>query len=104
MGFICKWRLVSLLFLFRSGCGGDVANISSGCAWGESVGMYLALATGHGNVDETASVDHTLVGATLGVLLLLLGLDLDAKLSLNDGSGLMTTATVSRVAFVGFRV
>lgn len=44
--------------------------------------MYLALATGHGNVDETASVENTLVGATLGVLLLLLGLDLDAKLSL----------------------
>lgn len=44
--------------------------------------MYLALATGHGNVDETASVKNTLVGATLGVLLLLLGLDLDAKLSL----------------------
>jgi hypothetical protein len=44
--------------------------------------MYLALATGHGNVDETASVEDTLVGATLGVLLLLLGLDLDAKLSL----------------------
>jgi hypothetical protein len=44
--------------------------------------MYLALATSHGNVDETTSVEHTLVGATLGVLLLLLGLDLDAKLSL----------------------
>lgn len=44
--------------------------------------MYLALATGHGNVDETASVKNTLVGATLGVLLLLLRLDLDAKMSL----------------------
>jgi hypothetical protein len=44
--------------------------------------MYLALATGHGHVDETAGVKHTLVGATLGVLLLLLGLDLDAESSL----------------------
>lgn len=41
--------------------------------------MYLALATGQGDVDETASVLDTLVGATLGVLLLLLGLNLDAK-------------------------
>lgn len=49
--------------------------------------MYLALATGHGNVDETASVKNTLVGATLGVLLLLLGLDLDAKLSLKRPVG-----------------
>lgn len=44
--------------------------------------MYLALATGHGNVDETASVEDTLVGATLGVLLLLLGLDLGGISSL----------------------
>lgn len=43
---------------------------------GISVGMYLALATGHGNVHETASVENTLVGAALGGLLLLLGLDL----------------------------
>ena len=49
--------------------------------------MYLALATGHGNVDETAGVEDTLVGATLGVLLLLLGLDLDAKLSLKRPVG-----------------
>lgn len=44
--------------------------------------MYLALATGHGNVDETAGVLDALVGATLGVLLLLLGLNLDSKFSL----------------------
>lgn len=70
----------------------------------ESVGMYLALATGHGNVDETASVEHTLVGATLGVLLLLLGLDLDAKLSLKRVFRLRATATVFRMAFVEFWV
>lgn len=44
--------------------------------WMDSVGMYLALATGHGNVDETAGVQNTLVGAALGGLLLLLGLNL----------------------------
>jgi hypothetical protein len=38
--------------------------------------MYLALATGQGNVHETAGVQNALVGATLGVLLLLLGLNL----------------------------
>jgi len=38
--------------------------------------MYLALATGHGDVNETAGVENTLVSAALGVLLLLLGLDL----------------------------
>ena len=38
--------------------------------------MYLALATGHGNVDETAGIQDTLVGAALGGLLLLLGLNL----------------------------
>lgn len=59
---------------------------------GESFDMYLALATGHGNVDETASVKNTLVGATLGVLLLLLGLNLDAKLSLKRPVGWMATA------------
>lgn len=42
--------------------------------------MYLALATGHGNVDEAAGVLDTLVGAALGNLLLLLGLDLYANL------------------------
>lgn len=50
------------------------------CVWswleGVSVGMYLALATGHGNVNEAAGVEDTLVGAALGLLLLLLGLDL----------------------------
>ena len=40
--------------------------------------MYLALATGHGDVDEAAGVENTLVGAALGLLLLLLGLDLCA--------------------------
>lgn len=48
-----------------------------GHGWrGVSVGMYLALATGHGNVNEAAGVEDTLVGAALGLLLLLLGLDL----------------------------
>lgn len=37
---------------------------------------YLPLATGHGNVDETAGVLETLHGAALGLLLLLLCLDL----------------------------
>ena len=41
--------------------------------------MYLALATGHGHVNETAGVQDALVGTTLGVLLLLLGLDLYSK-------------------------
>jgi hypothetical protein len=45
----------------------------------DSVGMYLALATGHDDVDETAGVQDTLVGATLGALLLLLGLNLYAE-------------------------
>lgn len=40
------------------------------------VGVHLALATGHGDVDETAGVQDTLVGAALGSLLLLLGLNL----------------------------
>lgn len=48
---------------------------------------YLALATGHGNVDETASVLDTLVGAALGVLLLLLGLNLEVKDSLERRFG-----------------
>lgn len=38
--------------------------------------MYLALATGHGHVNETAGVQDALVGAALRGLLLLLGLDL----------------------------
>lgn len=44
-----------------------------------SVGMYLALAAGHGNVDETTGVQDALVGAAFGSLLLLLGLNLCAK-------------------------
>lgn len=47
-----------------------------------SVDMYLALATGQGNVHEAAGVQDALVGATLGVLLLLLGLNLYAKFQL----------------------
>lgn len=74
--------------------------VVGGC---ESFDMYLALATGHGNVDETASVKNTLVGATLGVLLLLLGLDLDAKLSLKDRSGRWPLRIVYRVALAGNR-
>lgn len=50
--------------------------------WVGSVDMYLALATGHDNVDEAAGVENTLVGAALGLLLLLLGLNLDSKYSL----------------------
>lgn len=71
---------------------------------GESFDMYLALATGHGNVDETAGVENTLVGATLGVLLLLLGLDLDAKLSLKGLVGWRATAIVYQVALAGYRI
>jgi len=37
---------------------------------------YLALAAGHGNVDEAAGVCEPLLGAALGRLLLLLGFDL----------------------------
>lgn len=37
---------------------------------------YLALATGHGNVDETAGVLDALEGTALGLLGLLLLLDL----------------------------
>lgn len=48
--------------------------------------MYLALATGHGNVDETAGVQDALVGAALGLLGLLLGLDLYAESTLGCGS------------------
>jgi hypothetical protein len=44
--------------------------------------MYLALATSHGNVHEAAGVQDALVGATLGVLLLLLGLNLYSKFQL----------------------
>jgi hypothetical protein len=66
--------------------------------------MYLALATSHGNVDETAGVKNTLVGATLGVLLLLLGLDLDAKLSLKGLAGWRATAIVYRVVLAGYRI
>lgn len=65
--------------------------------------MYLALATGHGDIDETASVKNTLVGATLGVLLLLLGLDLDARLSLKGWSDGWPLQIVDRVALAGNR-
>ena len=40
------------------------------------VGVHLPLAAGHGDVDEAAGVEDALVGAALGRLLLLLGLDL----------------------------
>ena len=40
------------------------------------VGVHLPLATGEGDVDETASVCDSLLGAALGRLLLLLRLDL----------------------------
>ena len=39
---------------------------------------YLPLAAGHGDVDEAAGVGNSLLGATLGRLLLLLGLNLCA--------------------------
>ena len=40
------------------------------------VGVHLPLATGHGDVDEAAGVSEPLLGAALGGLLLLLGLNL----------------------------
>ena len=40
------------------------------------VGVHLPLATGHGDVDETAGVCDSLLRAALGRLLLLLWLDL----------------------------
>lgn len=43
---------------------------------GREEAAYLALSVGEGNVDEAAGVELALVGATLGRLLLLLGLDL----------------------------
>ena len=42
----------------------------------------LPLAAGHGDVDETASVSEPLLGAALGGLLLLLGLNLFQRVSL----------------------
>jgi hypothetical protein len=66
--------------------------------WGSSVGRrqhphgrypmrcsYLALATGHGNVDEAAGVCEPLLGAALGRLLLLLGFDLAFRLVVGGG-------------------
>lgn len=85
-------------------CGrGYLQNVLCLVVWVESFDMYLALATGHGNVDETAGVKNTLVGATLRVLLLLLGLDLDAKSSLKRLVGWMATAIVYRVSLAGNR-
>jgi hypothetical protein len=43
----------------------------------------LPLATGHGDVDETAGVSESLLGAALGGLLLLLGLNLFQCVSLH---------------------
>ena len=43
------------------------------------VGVHLSLATGEGDVDETAGVCEPLLGAALGGLLLLLGLNLFPK-------------------------
>lgn len=45
-------------------------------SWSLMGETHLALATGHGDVDETASVLQTLHGAALGLLLLLLLVDL----------------------------
>lgn len=61
---------------------GDLESACGGWWMENSVGMYLALATGHGNVHEAAGVQDALVSATLGVLLLLLGLDLCSKFQL----------------------
>jgi len=47
---------------------------------------YLSLSTSHGDVDETASVCDSLLGATLGGLLLLLRLNLYAS-QISDLSG-----------------
>lgn len=43
---------------------------------GGRIGVHLPLAAGHGDVDETAGVEHALVGSAFWRLLLLLGLDL----------------------------
>ena len=48
---------------------------------------YLALATGHGNVDEAAGVCEPLLGAALGRLLLLLRFDLAFRLVVTGGRG-----------------
>ena len=48
---------------------------------GARVGVHLPLAAGHGDVDEAAGVEDALVGAALGRLLLLLGLDLYHSIS-----------------------
>lgn len=48
--------------------------------WRPVYRSYLSLATGHGDVHETASVCDSLLGAALGGLLLLLGLNLKACL------------------------
>lgn len=62
-----------------------LCRISNLCQVG-LVHSYLALATGQGNVDETASVDESLASAALGALGLLLLLDL-------GGGGLDLTGT-----------
>ena len=54
--------------------GRDQYAVATSCA--AMLFSYLSLATGHGDVDETADVRDALLRATLGGLLLLLWLDL----------------------------
>lgn len=60
---LCRWVGVHLTLSALS---------FSACAFPR----YLSLATGHGDVDETAGVGYSLLRAALGGLLLLLRLDL----------------------------
>jgi hypothetical protein len=60
----------------RWGWGSSVKNQHRGRALRIAVLTDLPLATGHGDVDEAAGVSEPLLGATLGGLLLLLGLNL----------------------------
>jgi hypothetical protein len=60
----------------RWGWGSSVSNQHSGRAPCIAVLTDLPLATGHGDVDEAAGVSEPLLGAALGGLLLLLGLNL----------------------------
>lgn len=71
MGFIYKAGIVSHLGSLRER--GDSLSKS-----------YLALASGEGDVDETAGVCESLLRAALGGLLLLLGLNLGAIAVVSD--------------------
>ena len=57
------------------------------------VGVHLPLAAGHGDVYEAAGVSEPLLGAALGGLLLLLGLNLDANQVSAQRSSIMSMVT-----------